>query len=73
MALPYPKGRWTVYLKFAILKAVATHKLTSEQLHDIYGSGQEELDSWQKLFDFEGIGSLRTTRLQEYRLEMQEG
>ena len=73
MALPDPKGRWTVYRKFAILKAVARHQLTHKQLQDIYGISQEELDSWQELFDFAGIRSLRTTRLQEYKCEMQEG
>jgi hypothetical protein len=59
--------RWTVRRKAAVLTAVATGKITREEVCSRYQISMEEFLSWQRAYENFGLPGLRTTRLQQYR------
>jgi uncharacterized protein DUF1153 len=66
--LPSPNVlRWTIRRKAAVVIAVTTGALTREEACQRYQLSEEELLSWQRVFEAHGLPGLRSTRLQHYR------
>jgi hypothetical protein len=59
--------RWTVRRKAAVVTAVATGKITREEVFRRYQITAEEFLSWQRAYESFGLPGLRATRLQQYR------
>jgi hypothetical protein len=64
---PVNTQRWTVRRKAAVLTAVATGKITREEVCRRYQISEEEFLSWQRAYESFGLPGLRSTRLQQYR------
>lgn len=60
-------GRWVIRRKAQVLAAIACGLLTVEDACKRYCLSIEELTSWQRLFELDGIAGLRVTRISEYR------
>jgi hypothetical protein len=66
--LPPPNtSRWVVRRKAQVVAAVNGGLLTIREACDRYGLTLEELASWQRAVDREGVPGLRATRVQHYR------
>lgn len=66
--LPPPTtSRWVVRRKAEVVAAVNGGLLTIREACDRYGLTLEELASWQRAIDREGMPGLRATRVQHYR------
>jgi hypothetical protein len=66
--LPPPNTRrWVVRRKAAVVVAVSSGRITSEQACEVYQLSEEELLSWMHAFETRGLAGLRTTRIQQYR------
>jgi Protein of unknown function (DUF1153) len=66
--LPPPDvKRWTFRRKAAVVTAVATGVLTSEEACRRYQLSEEEFLGWRLAFETHGLPGLRSTRLQQYR------
>ena len=60
-------GRWVIRRKAQVLAAIASGLLTVEDACKRYCLSIEELTSWQRLFELDGIAGLRVTRTGQYR------
>lgn len=66
--LPPPNtSRWVVRRKAQVVAAVNEGLLSVSQACERYGLTLEELASWQRAVDREGMPGLRATRVQHYR------
>jgi hypothetical protein len=66
--LPPPQtSRWVVRRKAQVVAAVNGGLLSVREACDRYGLTLEELASWQRAIDREGMPGLRATRVQHYR------
>jgi Protein of unknown function (DUF1153) len=66
--LPPPDtSRWVVRRKAQVVAAVNGGLLSVREACDRYGLTLEELASWQRAIDREGMPGLRATRVQHYR------
>lgn len=66
--LPPPETtRWVVRRKAQVVAAVNGGLLTMREACERYGLTLEELASWQRAIDREGMPGLRATRVQHYR------
>lgn len=66
--LPPPNtSRWVVRRKAEVVAAVNGGILTIAEACHRYGLTLEELASWQRAVEREGIPGLRATRVQHYR------
>lgn len=66
--LPPPETtRWVVRRKAQVVAAVSDGVLGVREACDRYGLTLEELASWQRAVDREGMPGLRATRVQHYR------
>jgi hypothetical protein len=66
--LPPPEtSRWVVRRKAQVVAAVNGGLLSVREACDRYGLTLEELASWQRAIDREGMAGLRATRVQHYR------
>jgi len=62
--LPLPDtGRWVARRKAAVVAAVAGGVITIEEACGLYHMSEEELFSWQRAFENEGLAGLRQKRL----------
>ena len=64
---PIDVHRWTIRRKAAVVTAVATNKITREEVCRRYQISVEEFLSWQRAYESFGLPGLRSTRLQQYR------
>ena len=66
--LPPPDTkRWTILRKAQVVAAVNGRLLTLDEACKLYRLSVEELASWQRAIDREGMLGLRVTRVQEHR------
>lgn len=66
--LPSPEtSRWVVRRKAEVVAAVNGGLLSIAEACERYGLTLEELASWQRAIDREGMLGLRATRVQHYR------
>lgn len=66
--LPPPEtSRWVVRRKAQVVAAVNSGLLTTREACERYQLTLEELASWQRAIDREGMPGLRATRVQHYR------
>jgi hypothetical protein len=66
--LPPPEtSRWVVRRKAQVVAAVNGGMLSVREACDRYDLTLEELASWQRAIDREGMPGLRATRVQHYR------
>lgn len=66
--LPPPNtSRWVVRRKAEVVAAVNGGLLSISEACERYGLTLEELASWQRAIDREGMPGLRATRVQHYR------
>ena len=66
--LPSPNTkRWVVRRKAAVLAAVRNGDITVEEACRRYGLSEEELQTWQRGFDADGLRGLRATRVPAHR------
>jgi Protein of unknown function (DUF1153) len=68
--LPPPgmKKRWVIRRKAQVVAAVRGGLLSLEEACSRYMLTVDEFLSWQSSIDRHGLGGLRTTRIQQYRL-----
>ena len=59
--------RWVVRRKAAVVAAVRSGRITIEEACRTYQLSEEELLSWERAFEINGLAGLRTTRIQQYR------
>jgi transposase-like protein len=59
--------RWVVRRKAAVVAAVRSGRITVEDACRTYQLSEEELLSWERAFEINGLAGLRTTRIQQYR------
>ncbi|WP_260923944.1 DUF1153 domain-containing protein [Novosphingobium sp. 9] len=64
---PVNTSRWVVRRKAEVVAAVNGGLLTVSQACERYQLTLEELASWQRAIDREGMAGLRATRVQHYR------
>ena len=64
---PTNTKRWVVRRKAAVLAAVRSGAITIEEACRRYELSEEELLSWQRAFESQGLPGLRATRLPAYR------
>lgn len=66
--LPPPNtSRWVVRRKAEVVAAVNGGLLTIAEACERYDLSLEELASWQRAVEREGMAGLRATRVQQYR------
>jgi hypothetical protein len=68
--LPAPgmKKRWVIRRKAQVVAAVRGGLLSLEEACSRYMLTVDEFLSWQSSIDRHGLGGLRTTRIQQYRM-----
>jgi hypothetical protein len=67
-SLPPPNTkRWVIRRKAAVVAAVRSGGITLEEACHRYQLSEEELHSWERVFEIHGLAGLRTTRIQQYR------
>ncbi|AOR76676.1 DUF1153 domain-containing protein [Novosphingobium resinovorum] len=67
-SLPPPNtSRWVVRRKAEVVAAVSGGLLTIAEACERYDLTLEELASWQRSIEREGMAGLRATRVQHYR------
>ena len=59
--------RWVIRRKAAVVAAVRSGRITIEEACLTYQLSEEELLSWERAFEINGLAGLRTTRIQQYR------
>jgi hypothetical protein len=64
---PANTSRWVVRRKAEVVAAVNGGLLTIAEACERYGLTLEELASWQRSIEREGMAGLRATRVQHYR------
>lgn len=64
---PANTSRWVVRRKAEVVAAVNGGLLTIAEACERYGLTLEELASWQRAIEREGMAGLRATRVQHYR------
>lgn len=64
---PANTSRWVVRRKAEVVAAVNGGLLTIAEACERYGLTLEELASWQRAIEREGMQGLRATRVQHYR------
>ncbi|AXB77085.1 MULTISPECIES: DUF1153 domain-containing protein [unclassified Novosphingobium] len=64
---PANTSRWVVRRKAEVVSAVNGGLLTIAEACERYGLTLEELASWQRSVEREGMAGLRATRVQHYR------
>ena len=64
---PANTSRWVVSRKAQVVAAVDGGLLTAAEACERYGLTLEELASWQRAIEREGMPGLRATRVQHYR------
>ncbi|EIZ81360.1 hypothetical protein WSK_0067 [Novosphingobium sp. Rr 2-17] len=64
---PANTSRWVVSRKAEVVAAIDEGLLTIAQACERYSLTLEELASWQRAVEREGIAGLRATRVQHYR------
>ncbi|MED5547133.1 MULTISPECIES: DUF1153 domain-containing protein [Novosphingobium] len=64
---PANTSRWVVRRKAEVVAAVNGGLLTIPEACERYGLTLEELASWQRSIEREGMAGLRATRVQHYR------
>lgn len=64
---PRNTSRWVVRRKAEVVAAVNGGLLTINEACDRYNLTLEELASWQRAIEREGMAGLRATRVQHYR------
>ncbi|CDO37467.1 MULTISPECIES: DUF1153 domain-containing protein [Novosphingobium] len=64
---PANTSRWVVRRKAEVVAAVNGGLLTATEACERYGLTLEELASWQRAIEREGMPGLRATRVQHYR------
>jgi Protein of unknown function (DUF1153) len=67
LPLPPPSGRWLPRIKFLIVAAVDSGRLSMPEACKLYGLTSEELLSWRSSFNRHGYHALQATRVQKYR------
>ncbi|WP_156842098.1 CtrA inhibitor SciP [Novosphingobium aquimarinum] len=71
--LPSPKtSRWVIRRKAQVVAAVNGGLLTIREACERYDLTLEELASWQRSVEREGMSGLRATRVQHYRQAHEE-
>lgn len=66
--LPDPRTtRWVASRKAAIVRGVMSGLVTEEEVCDMYGLTEEELDSWRVAVLEHGTEGLKTTALRRHR------
>ena len=72
-SLPPPNTkRWVIRRKAEVVAAVRSGLITLEEACERYKLSVEEFLSWQRLIDQHGMRGLRTTRLQQYRRNLEQ-
>ena len=67
--LPGPgTKRWVIRRKAEVVAAVRGGLLSLEEACERYSLSVEEFLAWQLAVDTHGVGGLRVTRIQQYRL-----
>jgi Protein of unknown function (DUF1153) len=64
---PADTKRWSPSRKAAIVAAIRAGVISREEASERYLLSEEELTSWERALDQNGVPGLRTTRLQCYR------
>ncbi|AIT78527.1 MULTISPECIES: DUF1153 domain-containing protein [Novosphingobium] len=64
---PANTSRWVVRRKAEVVAAVNGGLLSATEACERYGLTLEELASWQRAIEREGMPGLRATRVQHYR------
>ena len=65
--LPPPNTRrWVIRRKAAVVAAVLSGKMTTEEVCHTYQLSEEEFLSWQRAFTTHGLAGMRVTRTQQY-------
>jgi len=71
--LPPPDTkRWVVRRKAEVVAGVRSGLISLEEACRRYSLSVEEFLSWQRLIDSHGMRGLRTTRVQQYRRNVDE-
>lgn len=66
--LPPPNtSRWVARRKAAVVTAVESGLIDSEEACEMYALTSEELESWISAMSKHGTGALRVTTMQRYR------
>lgn len=72
--LPPPgTTRWVMRRKAAVVFGVRSGLLSLEEACRRYDLSVDEFLSWQRLIDDHGVYALRTTYLQKYRRDTEQG
>jgi hypothetical protein len=61
--------RWVASRKAAVVHAVDSGLITSDEALSSYGLSDEELESWRRAVANHGVGALKATALQQFRQE----
>ncbi len=69
---PRNTSRWVVRRKAEVVAAIEGGILTIAEACERYELSLEELASWQRAVEREGMGGLRATRVQHYRQAHEE-
>jgi hypothetical protein len=64
---PAETKRWSPSRKAAIVAAIRAGLISRKEASERYLLSEEELTSWERALDQNGVPGLRTTRLQCYR------
>jgi hypothetical protein len=72
--LPPPETkRWVIRRKAEVVAGVRNGLISLEEACERYKLSVEEFLSWQRLIEKHGLRGLRTTRLQQYRRDVDDG
>ena len=72
--LPPPETkRWVIRRKAEVVAGVRNGLISLEDACNRYKLSVDEFLSWQRLIDEHGVRGLRTTRLQQYRRNHEDG
>jgi len=67
MLPPAKTIRWVPRRKARVVCAIRGGLISRQEARDLYGISDEELLSWEKLYDDHGPSGLRATSIQRYR------